>query len=210
MELKFKEVIRQRLTGPLPGIPAQMRMAARYIPRADNIPKDARASAVLALLYPREAELTLLLIRRTQDGNVHGGQISFPGGKKEQYDADLRATALREAQEEVGIMSDRVEILGGLTQLYIPVSNFQVFPFVAYSESRPLFQINTTEVDEIIEVPMHKLLQEEFKSTVSIRSNSAPTVNLKVPAYVPADNQIIWGATAMILAEFETVLHSIQ
>lgn len=199
----------QALQQSLPGIAAQQRMAARVVPGPDAVPPHARPSAVLSLLYPHEGELSLLFIRRTEDGHAHSGQISFPGGKQELSDADLRATALREAQEEVGVMSPDVQLLGALTQLYIPVSNFQVFPFVGFAAQRPVYHINKHEVDEIIEVPLSRLFLPEHKVVTHIRPASRPGLILKAPAYIPAENQVIWGATAMILSELEAVFEGI-
>lgn len=210
MERYIIDRLIQALQHPLPGIAAQQRMAPRVVPGPDAVPQHARPSAVLSLLYPHEGELSLLFIRRTEDGHAHGGQISFPGGKQEPSDADLRATALREAQEEVGVMSPDVELLGALTQLYIPVSNFQVFPFVGFTQQRPSYHINKHEVDEIIEVPLSRLFLPEHKVVTRIRPASRPGLILKAPAYVPAEDQVIWGATAMILSELEEVLEGIR
>lgn len=210
MDLQIVHQLAQALEHPLPGVAAQQRMAGRVVTMPDAVPAHARPSAVLGLLYPHEGELTLLLIRRTEDGHVHSGQISFPGGKKESSDADLRATALREAQEEVGVMSTDVQLLGALTQLYIPVSNFQVFPFVGYAAKRPPYHINRHEVDEIIEAPLSRLFRPEHKVVTRIRPRSRPGLILKAPAYIPAENQVIWGATAMILSELEAVWEGIR
>ncbi len=202
--------LQQALRQPLPGVAAQERMAARVVPMPEAVPQHARASAVLSLLFPHENELSILLIRRTEDGHAHSGQISFPGGKQEPWDADLRATALREAQEEVGIMSPDVQLLGGLTQLYIPVSNFQVFPFVGFTEQRPVYHINKDEVAEILEVPLSRLFLPDRKIITRIRPVSRPGLVLKAPAYIPDENQVIWGATAMILSELEAVFEGIR
>ena len=132
--------LQQELKGELPGLSAQMRMA----PPARNagwvIPDDARKSAVLVLLYPGVDEAAhLVLMKRTEDGRTHGGQISFPGGRWEETDRDFVHTALREAEEEVGVPTQTVEVIGQLSELYIPPSNFLVFPTVAITHSRPAF-----------------------------------------------------------------------
>src|SRR6187399_118816 len=121
--MELPEILRKlatRLKQPLPGLAAQELMTGRLLPMPNHIPEDARPSAVLALFFPKEDGLHLLFIRRTQDGKAHGGQISFPGGRQEDFDADLTATALREAQEEVGVVSGDVEMIGALSSLYIP------------------------------------------------------------------------------------------
>ena len=198
--------LKQSLQEPLPGLEAQAKMSSRSRPVVPNIPEDARPSAVLGLLYPIEDILHLLLIKRIADGKAHSGQISFPGGKKEPADATLTVTALREAQEEVGIMSEEVEILGALSTLYIPVSNFQVHPFMGFATSRPEFVISKREVDHILEVPLNELLHPETKTVADIEVPSFSLLLKKVNAYKTATSGVIWGATAMIIAELETML----
>lgn len=197
--------LQERLRQPLPGRAAQELMTGRVLPMPDEIPGDARPSSVLALIFPKEAHLHLLFIRRTQDGRAHGGQISFPGGRKEESDADLTATALREAQEEAGIMSADVTILGALTPMYIPVSNFMVYPFVGYSTKPPDYNLSEHEVAEVLEIPLNYLFNEENKITTTVRPSSAPGMTFTVPAWQLEDETIIWGATAMILSELEVV-----
>ncbi|RYE25764.1 MAG: CoA pyrophosphatase [Sphingobacteriales bacterium] len=200
------EWLKKRLQLPLPGNEGQERMAARVKPMPDKIPTNARPSAVLCVLYPVDDKLTLLLIKRTVDGRAHSGQVGFPGGKQEPSDADLKATALREAQEEVGILSADVDILGALTPLYIPVSNFQVYPFVAYAKERPIFNISESEVSNTIEVAVEDLLHEDNKTVVNVTSPIMPEILRSVRAYKLPGGGIIWGATAMIISELETVL----
>jgi 8-oxo-dGTP pyrophosphatase MutT (NUDIX family) len=202
--------LQRLLQQELPGIPAQERMAARVVPMPDTIPAHARSSAVLSLLFPHEEELHVLLIKRTEDGHAHGGQISFPGGRQEPSDADLKATALREAQEEVGLLSADVELLGALTQLYIPVSNFQVFPFVGFSERKPEYKLSKEEVAYVLEVPLRRLFAPESKIVARVRPASVPGMVMKVPAYVLPDEHIIWGATAMMLSELEAIVEQIR
>ncbi|MBZ0097695.1 MAG: CoA pyrophosphatase, partial [Taibaiella sp.] len=121
--MQYTDIIEQlklRLMQPLPGPAAQNRMASRVRPLPSELPEDARQSAVLALLFPLEEELNLMLIKRVEDGKPHSGQISFPGGRRDPEDESLQVTALRETFEEVGIPSSSIEILGKLSQLYIP------------------------------------------------------------------------------------------
>ncbi len=203
---KVVEWLRERLQMPLPGSAGQERMAARVKPMPDKIPNNARPSAVLCVLYPVEDVLTLLLIKRTADGKAHSGQIGFPGGKQESSDADLKATALREAHEEVGIRSSDVDILGALTPLYIPVSNFQVYPFIAFARTQPVFNISESEVSSIIEIPVNELLHASNKTVVNVTSPIMPEILRSVRAYKIASGGIVWGATAMIISELETLL----
>jgi len=201
--------LRNCLQQPLPGLSAQERMAARVVPMPQQIPANARASAVLILLFPHAGELHVLLMKRMEDKGAHSGQVSFPGGRQEHFDADLRATALREAQEEVGITSAEVDILGALTPLYIPVSNFNVYPFVGYAKERPLYNLSRQEVAYVLEVPLSSLLHESRKTVTDVISPAVPGVTREVKAYKLEDGTIIWGATAMMLSELEVVLERI-
>lgn len=194
-----------RLKAPLPGLAAQELMTGRVLPMPPGIPDDARSSAVLALLFPKNEELHLLFIRRTEDGKAHGGQISFPGGRQEPFDADLSATALREAQEEVGIMSGDVTILAPISSLYIPVSKFLVYPYIGFAAGAPAYNLSEQEVAEVLEVPVAHLFNNEHKVVTTVRPSSRPDMKLTVPAYSLPGGDIIWGATAMILSELEVI-----
>lgn len=202
--------LRKALQQPLPGRGAQEQMASQVRPMPGVVPGNAQPSAVLALLFPHtSAELHLLFMQRVEDGKAHGGQISFPGGRQEPFDADLRATALREANEEVGIMPADVDILGALTPMYIPVSNFQVYPFVGYSAQRPNYHLSQSEVQHVLELPVQRLFDPAYKVTATVRPSSVPNLVMQVPAYQPEEGTIIWGATAMMLSELEIVWQSL-
>ena len=200
--------VREQLKQPLPGRAAQERMTGRVLSMPVKIPDNARPSAVLCLIFPMNDELHLLLMKRREDKTAHSGQVSFPGGSYEATDADMKATALREAQEEVGILSADVDILGALTPLYIPVSNFNVYPFVGYAQQRTHYNLSHNEVSYTIEVPLKSLLLPERKITTDVVSPVVPGVIRNVPAYRLEDGTIIWGATAMIISELEAVLES--
>jgi 8-oxo-dGTP pyrophosphatase MutT (NUDIX family) len=167
----------------------------RFVP-----PANPKVASVLILLYPGADGLTLTLTRRTDTVENHRGQISLPGGAQEN-DEDLAQTALREAYEEVGIDPASVELLGKLTPLYIPVSGFRVHPFVGYSPHRPTFRSDPIEVAEVIEVPLALLLDPHTERTEvwDWRGQLVPVPFFQVGPYQ------IWGATAMILAEFLAV-----
>lgn len=200
------EWLKERLQNPLPGSAGQERMAARVRPMPDAIPEDARPSAVISLLFPHEEQLKMLLIQRTIDGRAHSGQISFPGGKQDPSDADLRATALREMEEEVGIGSINIDIIGALTPLYIPVSNFRVYPFVAFSAEKQTYNINRAEVAQVLEIPLQDILHPDRKTLTDVVSPAMPGTIRNVKAYKLSNDIIVWGATAMIISELETVL----
>lgn len=201
--------LRERLKMPLPGLAAQERMMGRVVTMPLTVPENARPSAVLCLLFPVDDELHVLLMKRREDKTAHSGQVSFPGGSYDETDADLKATALREAQEEVGIMSADVEILGQLTSLYIPVSNFNVYPFVGYAKQKLEYNLSQNEVAYTLEVPLKELLHADRKSVTEVTSPKFPDVKRKVNAYVLNDGTIIWGATAMMISELEAVLGEI-
>jgi 8-oxo-dGTP pyrophosphatase MutT (NUDIX family) len=201
--------LRSKLAGPLPGRVAQERMTGRVRPMPEVIPEHARDSAVLQFLFPINNELHLLLMRRTEDGRAHSGQISFPGGRHEPEDASLMITALREAEEEVGIIASEVHVLGALTPMYIPISYFMVHPFVGWSDKRPDYLPSKNEVSEILEVPVAYLFNPDNKITTDVQPSSMPGVTFTVPAYNLPQGGFIWGATAMMLSELEEVFQSI-
>ena len=149
----------------LPGEEAQYRMARATRMKAGEAHlhyPDARLSAVLILFYPLNDSIYTVLIQRPTYDGVHSGQVAFPGGKKEPGDVDLIATALREAHEEVGIDPANVEVLGPLTQLYIPPSNFLVTPVVGVSLQQPKLVSDQHEVQEIMETNIALLVDDSL------------------------------------------------
>ena len=202
MNLKLED-IRLALQKPLPGLVAQLKLAPEY--RIESLrstpPADARAAGVLILLYPHQGEWYLPLIKRVEDGLVHSGQISLPGGSQETGES-LRETALREACEEIGAACAQVEVLGQLSTIYIPPSNFLVTPTVGAVELRPEFQCHPGEVAEFIEMPLSQL----FDPTVVRREPwTLRDTSVEVPFYQIGAHKV-WGATAMILSEFSMIL----
>lgn len=187
---------------PTLGLKAQLKMAPpqRFgtMKTLLAIPENVRYAAVMMLLYPIEGELHFCLIQRSNYAGKHSGQISFPGGKKEEEDVDYWATALRETQEEVGVDSSKVTLLKQLSSTYIPPSNFYVYPYMAYVASRPNFIPEKGEVAQVIEVPLNDLLMEASMQEGSITASYSDEV--VVPMFV-FDSCDVWGATAMILAE---------
>lgn len=193
----------QRLSRPLPGEPAQFSMIHVRRPKLSEAPKEARKSAVLVLLHIQNKVPAVVLIERTTDGSVHSGQVAFPGGRQEDTDADFVDTALREANEEIALKRDTVHVLGQLTGLYIPVSNFVVYPVLAFSDSRPLLYPYDGEVSKILHVPLPELYSR--KESVSVPVSGTTNMVMRVSAYLPEEHTIVWGATAMILAELEVL-----
>ena len=202
-----KEKIRERLSLPLPGETAHREMMS-YLrataPEARKTDPPPRQSAVLMLLMPFPEEIHMLFIRRQDYEGVHSGQLSFPGGKEEESDNDLMATALRETSEEVGIKHDHIEILGALTELYIPPSHFLVQPYVGWLNHPSEFRPDTREVSDILIEPMQRLFRPDnitetriyiptFKTWIQ-----APSMNIQ--------GHTLWGATAMIVHEFRRAM----
>lgn len=201
MKDPFIERLERSFQQPLPGVEAQYRMAHVVRRRQVTPPADVRRAAVLALFYPRQGAWHLVLMERdaSNPNDRHGGQISFPGGKFEPADGSLLQTALREAHEEVNAPTEGVRVLGPLTELYIPVSNYLVHPFVAWVDFTPRFVPQESEVKAILEVPFQTFLQPQSRSTVNLRIRPGLVLQ-NVPCFT-LQGKIVWGATAMILSE---------
>lgn len=181
------------------GVMAQMRMAP--LGRAQMKPNQApRPAAVLVLFYPSQDGLQILLTKRTAHLRGHSGQVSFPGGKPDPEDGSAEVTALRETCEELGICdSSKIHLLGRLTKLWIPPSNFDVLPIVGYFRETPTITPNPGEVAQVLHLPLNDLLDDGLKSTTEMRFGGT---DYDVP-YYDVDDQVVWGATCMILSELE-------
>lgn len=185
---------------------AQLRMAPRPRPiRPPSKPGQPRQASVLLLLYPHDGDLSFVLMQRPEYPGVHSGQISLPGGKRE-GDESFTETALRETCEELGACGD-IEVLGTLEMLYIPPSDFEVYPIVGYRAERPRWSPDPTEVATIIETPLTTLLDEAIKGQEEV---FRPDVNMTLTIfYYLIHGHKVWGATAAILSEVETRLRTI-
>ncbi|MBI3141297.1 MAG: CoA pyrophosphatase [Bacteroidetes bacterium] len=208
--MEFDEVIDrlgQRLgRGDLPGRDAQLLMghSQRNREYAQLFgTKPHRLGAVLVLLYPLEGRAYFPLLLRHQYPGVHSGQVGLPGGSHDPGDPSLEATALRETWEEIGVMPQDVQILGPLTDLYIPPSNFHVHPYVGFMEWRPAMVKDDREVAKLLETPLAHLLQQGNGNRQRVRL--AQGMNAETPCYL-LENEIVWGATAMILCELREML----
>ncbi len=205
----FIEQIRERLSQPLPGRDAQLRMA--FARRAEELrlnpvtPLGARVACVTLLLWQNEQDWHTVLIQRTTNPlDMHSGQVSFPGGKFEKSDLSLSHTAQREAQEEIGVAADQLEMIGQLTELYIPVSNFIVHPFVGVLSGAPNFSPQPGEVETILTPALKHFQQAENKGFKELVVGTG--ILLKdVPCYI-VEERAVWGATAMIMSEFLELL----
>ena len=166
--------------------------------------KNPKKAAVLALFYPDDQDVShlLLILRKTYQG-VHSNQIGFPGGKVEEVDLDLKATALRETHEEVGVSPDSVQVLKTLSEVYIPPSNFEVQPYIGISETALSFVAQESEVEEIVEVKVSDFLDDT--NLFSQRLSTSYAKNVDVPAF-KLNGHVVWGATAMMLSEIKELL----
>jgi len=185
--------------GSLPGMESQLLMApeTRKVELRKQADADTRHSAVLMLFFPKNEQVHLVMIKRAADNSVHSNQISFPGGKHEKQDISLMHTALRETHEEIGVHPSEVKVLGQLTDLYIPPSNFMVTPFVGISENEPVFATNE-EVERTLIIPLSDLLNPKNTTEKHITTRIGRWL---VPCYT-LDGEIVWGASAMMLAEW--------
>ncbi len=201
----FKNKLQIGLNTPLPGLSAQHLMAPAgrdtSIIQGLNSP-NVKTAAVLALFFEQQNTAQLVLTLRKKYPGVHSNQVSFPGGKKDKSDIDYLQTALREAEEEIGITPSKVDVYGQLSPLYIPPSNFLVHPFVGVYNSNPGFTKQESEVEEIFSVSVNELLDDSFITNVTLNLRG---INVKVPTFVFKGHNV-WGATAMMLSELRQVL----
>ena len=202
--LKIK--LSQRLEKKLPGVSSQNIMlitpqnSVKYFIPPDNIV----LSAVLILLFPIREDIHFFLTKRTNTVQYHKGQISLPGGAKEEGEK-LIGTALRETDEEIGISPDSIQIIGQLTPLLVPVTGFQIHPFIGFSEHKPETATDPMEVESVFSVSIHSLVHQK---THKLEERTLRGHLYQVP-YYQLNNKKVWGATSMILSEFKTVLNTI-
>ena len=196
--------LRTRLAGTLPGVEAQARFAP-VPPRANWrpgwYPEDARAAAVLLLLYPADEDVMVPLTLRSSGLRRHAGQISLPGGATDPGET-LAAAALREAHEEIGVDPSAVLVLGELTPVHVLVSGFTLHPVVGITHARPSFRPSEGEVDAVLEVSID-LLTDASRIGRGVRLREGEAV--EYPYFDLLGHQV-WGATAMILGEFICLL----
>lgn len=196
--------IRERLSGALPGEAAHFKMAPEHreaeLKAVDMSQVTPKQSAVLILLFEQDHELQVVFIRRSDYVGIHAGQIAFAGGRYEESDGDLQTTAFREVEEEIGIPAGEIEILGVLSDLYVPPSNFMVRPFVGFLKNKPVYQLDTREVQSIHEIPLSTLMDKAIIREKTFAAHGTRNA-IKAPYYHAGDVHI-WGASAMILTEF--------
>lgn len=206
----FNELVndlKSKLDLPLPGYEAQKLMAPILTSgeRFNHYEgQAAKNGAVLILFYPSDGQIQFPLIQRPDYNGVHSGQVALPGGKKDETDRDLIHTALREANEEIGVDDRDITVIGSLTELYVQVSNIKVLPVVGFMEKKPEFIPDYREVEEVLTVNLNHLLDENNHSISDIEVGG--NIRLKAP-FFDLNRKVVWGATAMILSELVTVFN---
>jgi 8-oxo-dGTP pyrophosphatase MutT (NUDIX family) len=168
----------------------------------DPIPETARKSSVLLLLFEKQETVNTIITLRPAYKGVHSAQVSFPGGSFSEEDKNLEETALRETEEETGIRKASINIIGRLTELYIPPSNYNVTPFVGYTSEKFKLIPDPIEVDKIFQVPLTEFLGNKNIKTKKIRIQSG--MEFETP-YYDVCGLTVWGATAMIIREFSEI-----
>jgi 8-oxo-dGTP pyrophosphatase MutT (NUDIX family) len=195
----------ERLKLPLPGSAAHEPL--RATPVGDLKPKfehlvPPKPGSVLILLYEENGLIKFPLTKRPDYNGTHAGQVSFPGGKAEKGE-DFIQTALRETEEEIGVSRNDVKVIGRLSDFFVIPSNFMITPVVGYTSSKPEFIPQESEVVRIIEGTLSELLRDDAIQTKEILA--AKTYRLMAPHFLIED-EVVWGATAMMLNELRTIV----
>lgn len=191
----------------LPGESSQFKMSPPF--RQDLVEanrakmKHAKKAGVMALFYPENFETYLMLILRKTYKGVHSAQVGFPGGRVEENDPNMQYTALRETYEEIGVPIDTIEVLKAMSLMYIPPSNFTVYPFIGIAQQTPKFIKQDTEVEDLIAVRLADFLDDNNVTDVKVMTSLK--TELEVPAF-ELNGHVVWGATAMMLSELKDLL----
>ena len=209
MEVFGRDLLKKIQNATLEGENAHQVYSPPYRPvfsYDEILEKNPKFAAVNILLYLKNNEWYFpLMVRSTNNRDRHSGQISLPGGKKEEYDINFEETAKRETSEEMGIDIYYNRIIREMSPIYIPPSNFYVKAFVSYTKKNPQFILQETEAVELIEFPVATLLNlsehPEMMVLPSSRGVEVPVINF--------NNYSIWGATSMILSEFSHLLKNL-
>ena len=209
--MNWKEIIGQleiRLTQPLPGNCAHEPLRATPTglikPKFEHT-QPPKPGSVLILLYQDEGKLKFPLTKRQEYVGAHSAQVSFPGGKAEPNEDDVE-TALREAEEEIGVSRNVVQVLGKLSPFFVIPSNYLVTPVIAFAETKPFFTPQLSEVDKIIEGDVEELLKENAVQTKEI---IAAKIYPMLAPHFEVEGEVVWGATAMMLNEFRVVMKEV-
>ena len=203
---KIAEQLKERLKKPLPGNKAHLttRIKTKSEVTFPNTEETAIPAAVLILLFPFEGDIQFFLTKRTEDVEHHKGQISLPGGIRENNET-LEETALRETKEEIGIDPNTIMNLGSLTPFFIPVTGYIVHPFIGWCKEKPLTQVHDVEVNQLFSVSITELMDEKILQTEEWNIRGYDAI---VPYYNFGECKV-WGATAAILSEFKLIMKEI-
>lgn len=162
----------------------------------DTPTEQTRAAVLVPLFTPAASEPPhVVLTRRRADLRRHAGEISFPGGREDREDADLTETALREAEEEIGLTRDVVQMIGSLPAISTFATNYLIHPFVGVIPAGQRWRISPREVDAVLELPLRELQQSRTHTRLERRG-----ISFETDAYI-LDGHLIWGATYRILAD---------
>lgn len=209
--INFEELIQRlesRLKLPLPGPSAHEKMRAtavgKVFPRFEH-KQPPKPGSVLIVMYPDKEKILFPLIKRPDYSGLHSGQVSFPGGKAEAGEEAIDV-ALREGNEEIGIDVNQIRVIGRLSNFFVIPSNFIVTPIVAFAEKRPKLIADPIEVAKILHGDIHSILPESALLEKEI--TAANLYQMRAPHF-EIENEIVWGATAMMLNEFRTVINEV-
>lgn len=200
--------IRKKLSEPLPGLVSHLKLAPiERIPELKNynyVKPNAKKSAVMILLFEEENRQKAILIRRSMYVGIHADQVAFPGGRYEEFDLNLEATALREVNEEIGIEPSSIELLGRLSDIFVSKSNFIISTFVGFLKNKPVYKKDEREVADIYELDLESFFDENI---IFEKNFVVPSAQDSVQAmYYKIGDVDIWGASAMIMSEFIDVI----
>jgi 8-oxo-dGTP pyrophosphatase MutT (NUDIX family) len=211
MQIDFDQFVSRlqvRLSEPLPGSLAHdpLRATATGKLRPDfQHSQPPKPGSVLMLLYPVGKEILFPLTQRPEYTGAHGGQVSLPGGKAERGET-VEETALREGQEEIGIRIEDVNVIGRLSEFFVIPSNIIVTPVVAYTQTRPVFSPDPVEVVRILEGSVDNLIHND---AVQVKEITAARVYTLMAPHFLIEEQVVWGATAMMLNELRMVVREV-
>lgn len=203
----FFNAVTNVLNVELPSISSHVKMAplerVKMMEENSYDHSSVRKAAVMMLFYPKNEVTHLVLIVRNSYPGVHSSQIAFPGGKVEEIDFDLKQTALRETHEEIGIHPNDIDVIRDFSSIYIPPSNFLVYPFLGVSKTELTFKLQEEEVAGIIELPLSALLDDTIMSIKNLETSYSKLI--EVPVF-QIEEHTVWGATAMMLSELKDVM----
>lgn len=202
------DLVEKGLCYPLPGKKAQIEMSPSPVDSArfsSPLSADYRKGSVLILFYPEGDQAFFPLIKRPIYPGIHSGQIALPGGKMDEEDKNEVETALREAWEEVGVRPEQVNLLGQLSPLFIPASNFLVSPIIGFSEDKPDFVAQEREVSRIIQTSVSAFYEPRTRKRKTLTFSEKHHYDTP---YFEIDKEMVWGATAMILNELLQILEN--